>query len=176
MKSKLLVLCASLLLASCASYVNPNNANEVATGITVSRDEYKKITVYRAPVFKSVRNQGLSQHIGYVHLQAAKQDSTGLVIYGIHVRDTHFQKTWCHLNTAYDINGNRLEVQRMGSDVNCMSATCLFMEDVLVLVSRDYLEQHQNTGIKFQVSGSNGGENYTVSPAYIKAFLAKVPF
>lgn len=83
---------------------------------------------------------------------------------------------WLFLNEAYDIDGNKLPVNVLNRDVHCSSATCLHMETIQIVVSRDYLEQHQQTGIKFQVSGKNGSEEYQIPSTYIKTFLDNVPF
>lgn len=175
MKNQLAILFTVMMMAACTSYVNPNNSHEVAAGIKVDYDNYKKIKTYSAPVMKQSHQYGITKHLGFVSLLAVKKDKTDEIIYSIHVRDTHFLTNWRFLDTAYDIDGNQLTVKKLGTNINCISLTCLREESIIILVSRTYLEQHQGTGIKFQVSGKNGQENYEVPAEYIQAFLSKVP-
>lgn len=175
MKVKFFTLCTGLFLAACVSYVDPNNGQDVASRVTVHHDNYKKYTLYSGPVFKQSHRYGITEQIGYLALRAGK-DAKGGITYAIDVANTHFQTTWRYLNEAYDIDGNKLAVTKGKNNVNCISGTCLFAEQLLIAVSRDYLEQHKNTGIKFQVSGSNGSANYEIPAAYVQAFLSKLPF
>ena len=170
------IVVVSILLTSCfsgcASYVNPNNEIEVSKNIKIETDNYRKIMAYSAPVISHTNYKNSNQ--GFIMLQAGKRLKTGEVSYQITLRNHTFH--WYFLNTAHDSEGNQLPVQKIKSDVRCMSSVCSHFEDVNIKVSRHYLEQHQENGLMFQVSGKNGSAEYKIPSAYIKAFLAKVPF
>ena len=164
----------ALLLASCSFGVNPNDTKAISSGIKVSHNNYKKLTIYSAPEFQTVHKYGMLQGWGFISLAAAKQQTTGQIVYAITLRD--MLPGWLFLDEAYDIDGNKLQVNVLDRKVNCSSNVCLHTETLQIVVSRDYLEQHQQAGIKFQVSGKNGSEEYQIPSTYIKTFLTNLPF
>ncbi len=81
-------------------------------------------------------------------------------LYGI-----YRSSSWAFLNSAVDSDGNRLdfvEIDRIvGSGIT---------EHFAVNLSRKYIEEHLESGMKIQVYGKRGDHVYNVAPRFVQAF------
>lgn len=166
---KFLFLSLILSVVACAPItpqVDVNNQQAVSDAITTEYDEFRKITSFKAPeIIQTDRNRLL--------LRAFKEDS-GNTIYQIYT--ANMSNGWVFYNSVYDSDGNKLNFTKISSQVvSCVGGgRCLVREDIGVNISRDYLEKHQSTGIRFKASGRNGESIYFIPGAYIRAFLSKI--
>jgi hypothetical protein len=161
----------ALALTACASPirqrgVNWNDPQDIATWMTVSRDEYKKTIKVQGPTFGT--------EIASAMLRAWRPDgSSGVTDYQIYVKSVYRSDHWRSYSEAYDADGQRLPVTKIVSDVRCYQYGCLYAEHVGLEVTERYLREHAPGGIRVQVSGPGGEERLSLPAAYIAAFLQK---
>lgn len=137
----------------------------VSAAISVQRDDFKKITNYKGP-------NASSDILDLVFLRAWKTDATGSVTYQIYVMD-HYYTDWRFYSSAYDSNGNSLDTTLISRNVgSCSQYGCSHDEHLGLNVSQAYLENNQDNGIRFKVSGKAGEEIFFIPGGYIKAFLS----
>ena len=157
-----------LILSACASYLaphtNPNDPQAVVRAISVKRDDFKKITNYTGPNAASFSDA--------LFIRAVKTDA-GSMTYQIYVMHT-YSGEWRFYNSTYDSKGTPLDTTLISRDVITCAGSygCTHQEHLGLNVSREYLEQNQQLGIRFKVSGRAGEEVFFIPPAYIRAFLA----
>lgn len=164
------MIIVTLILCSCvtpAPRIDINNPQEVASAISINHDNFKKLTNYKGPDASSNINDKL-------FIRARKNDSNDRVDYQIYVMD-YYYGDWRFYNSAYDSNGNRLDTIIISRDVvSCDEYGCSHEEHMGLNVTRDYLENNQNAGIRFKISGKAGEEIFFIPAGYIKAFLSVV--
>lgn len=169
-----------------------NNEEVVAKLVSIDNDNFKKMVTYTGPILsmdgaKDRKDWKGKSEIGLVALLLNKHELTNQNIYNIIV-DMSYLGAWRNYETAYDSEGNILSVQLDRRLVDSSSKLySLRTETVLLSVTRQYLEAHQDTGVRFQVR--NRGErpvkdiygNYVnlyfegfLPGGYIKGFLSAV--
>lgn len=169
-KKSLSSVAVALLLAACAS--SPPVAQKqvslkqyVIESTTVQRDEFKKQLIYRGPnTFRS----------GYIQvfIRAWKFEKDNSTRYQIYVSD-YYDTAWRFYNSAYDSNGNQLDMTPISKEVIGCSrySGCTYNETVGINVTKDYLQNNLESGIRFQISGKAGDNVFYVPGNYIKGFL-----
>ncbi len=174
---KIMVVAASILmLAACSSRgpaasqavtppgLNLNNAQEVAGASVVQRDEYGTSTIYRGPNLASKAQDQL-------FILARKTDA-GSVTYQIYIAIS-YSGVWRFYNWAYDDDGKTLDLTLLSRNLApCERDDCVHNEHVSVDVTRKYLEEHLQSGLRLWLSGKAGKEAFFIPPGYIKAFLS----
>lgn len=174
---KIMAVAASILmLAACSSPgpapapqavtppgLNLNNAQDVAGASVVQRDEYGTTTIYRGPNLASKAQDQL-------FILARKTDA-GSVTYQIYIAIS-YSGVWRFYNWAYDDDGKTLDLTLLSRNLaQCQNNDCMHNEHVSVDMTRRYLEEHIQSGLRFWLSGKAGKEEFFIPPGYIKAFL-----
>lgn len=163
----LLLLVVVLSFSACAA-PSPRPQHDLSDPVTVrtqttkTYDEFKKITTYLGPDLSPVRYEALL-------IRAFGPDARNMM-YQIYVRD-QYGKQWRFYNSAYDSDGNKLEFLSISRDVGSCRYGCDYYEDMGIGVSRQYLEQHKTTGLRFKISGRGGEEIYQIPAGYVRGFL-----
>ena len=157
------------LLAGCAApprpAVNISDPAQVTRAVKVDRDEFKKVTTYEGP-----DAGGSSRDTWILRAQVAPT----WTIYQFYIV-ANYTGDWRFYDEAYDSDGKRLELTRVAQKVRaCSSIGCNKDEHVAALLSKKYLEDHAQTGIRIQVSGRGEKQAYFLSPAYVQGFLAAI--
>lgn len=184
MKLALSLLCAALItttLAACympiipstpttppIPYVDLNNVQDVKKSVKVKRDDFKKTTTYISP---EIGHGGTS-----TFLRSWKNDKEASARYQIYVT-TVYDDDWRFYDTAYDSNGNRLDVLVIDREVlkgGCSQHGCAHTEDVAFNVSKEYLEKNIQSGITFKLNGRTANAEIIqfIPGAYIEGFLS----
>jgi hypothetical protein len=171
MSAKIISTIAAILVLSACGLLIPrvdiNDTQSVASAISIQRDDFKKLTKYDGPDVMVDDADG-------VFIRAWKEDATKIVEYQIYVR-IFYVDNWRLYKTAYDSDGNRLDVTVIARNIeSCGGHGCSREEHLGINIPREYLEKKQETGIRFQVSGKGGDEVFFIPGAYIKAFLSIV--
>jgi hypothetical protein len=167
MKLAVSLLLALALSACVGPTVNPNDPQAVARNVHVQRDEFRKVTVFTGP--------SALDELDLVLLRAFRSDggSTSIEIY---LRWQYEDSRFHGYRSALDSNGNQLSVRNISQNVvTCKAAwACVYAENVAVNVTRAYLENNRQTGIRFKLIGDGGESVFSLPPAYIAGFLAAV--
>lgn len=161
----------SFVLAGCLpTYVSPpapvipTDPAAIAAATKINHDDFQKITTYRGVNADS-----------YVplFLRAYRQDVDQTTKYQIYSQ-IFYSGDWQFYSTAFDANGKKMDLTKIASKVeSCSGGTCYHSEDFALNVTRAYLEENRETGIKFKVSGKiEGGDRVKfIPPGIIKGFL-----
>lgn len=163
----LAIITIAVSACSIVPRVNLNDQVSVSQNISVSRDDFEKITSYDGP-------NAATTDAGYdfVRLRAIKMDGYKGYLYQIYVND-YYRGEWRFYDSATDSNGNSLETILFDRKTRvCSSDTCSHTEQLGIMVSKEYLESNQNSGVKFRISGKRGSEVFYIPPGYIKGFLS----
>jgi len=175
MKNKRSIAAAFLfiLLGGCLPGVKPIAPNPTLTDPTqvsaqtkVTRDEFKKMTKFEG---------ANASPYNRLYLRGWRDDRTAMITYQVYI--TSFYSTeWRHYNEAYDSDGNRMDFISIDKKVDSCSGArgCYFEETVGLNVTRKYLEDRQDTGIRYKVSGKVGEFTGFLPAAYVKGFLMSV--
>lgn len=162
------------ICASCAPTVQRSNVSTSRSpffDISTTYDEFKKLTQYTGTNCATAPND-------YVIIRAWSDDQTGLAQYQIYVADVLNNGSiaeWRYYSAAYDDSGQQLSLIQIRRDVGpCGRFGCSLTEHVGLNVSRQYLTAHQESGIRFQLSGTSGNEVFFIPPLYVRIFLTHV--
>jgi len=163
------LVCVVALLAGCASLptLSQQTPEQIASRSAVRRDEFTKMTFVDG------------QHVLFgdwgqnrYYLGAARQGETGEPVYSLAMFSRRtFREGWAFWNSASDSDGAKLPTEKAGSDVTEGGGTS---EAVQVVLSRAYLDQHIETGVKLKIYGRGVEQILEVPGNYIKGFLMKV--
>jgi hypothetical protein len=138
---------------------------QVAVMTRATHDEYKKTTS-----FKGVN----ASRDNYLVLRGWRDDRTKSTEFQVYIT-SYYSGQWRFYSEAYDSEGNRLDFVSIDQHVaSCGSYSCRYSETIGLNVSRQYLEDHRTTGIRFKVSGKAGEFTDFLPAAYIKGFLDSV--
>lgn len=163
----LAAVASAISLTACVAptqNISVNDPQAIANAISVTRDDFKKITNYKAP------NVAVNKYDA-LFIRASKSDATGGIGYQIYLMD-QYPGTWRFYDSAYDSNGNKLDVTQISRNLDgCSKYGCSYIEHIAINVTREYLEKNQENGIRFKVGGKGGEEIFFVPPTYITAFL-----
>jgi len=147
-----------------APQLNLNDAQDVAGASSVQRDDYAKTTTYRGPNLASKPQDQL-------FVQARKTDA-GSITYQIFVK-INYSGVWRFYNQAYDPEGNALYTTLLSRNLaQCQDNDCVHSERLSVDVTRNYLQEHLQSGLRFSMRGKADEEIFFIPSGYIKAFLS----
>lgn len=142
-----------------------DDVRSVTHAIRVQRDHLDKTTLIIGP---SVTTGILDT----IMLRARKPDTGGEIHYQVYLTD-YYHGDWHLYDKASDLQGNLLKITLNSRDVSsCAYITCSHYEQLGLDVSREYLEKNRENGLEIVISGPGGKENFSISPAYIQAFLS----
>lgn len=145
--------------------LNLNDPQAVAGASSIERDELGTTTIYRGP-------NAAKKHLDQLFIRARRTDA-GSVSYQIYVV-INYIGVWRFYNWAYDTNGNTLDLMLLSRNLDqCRSSDCAQNEHLSIDVTREYLEEHKQSGVRFWLSAKEEiTEVLFIPPGYIKAFLS----
>jgi len=138
----------------------------VAKATKVERGESDLATIYKGPNIASNPQDQL-------YIRALKS-FTGSITYEIYVV-INYTGYWRFYNLAYDTYGNILDLTVMDRDIDeCKRIDCIQQELLIVEVTRKYLEEHMQGGLRFWVSAKKEKtkEVLFIPAGYVIAFLS----
>lgn len=151
---------------------NWNNPIETKSRVIVENDNFEKIVKYTGPIMRIVVSPVEVQNIS---LRSKTSLKTGNTLFQIYTSNTYSDYDWRFYDKAYSSEGDKLEVTLISKDVDCYKNRCSHIEKIGIDLTRDYLEKHSETGIKYKVIGKSGSGIFFLPAAYIKGFLSAVP-
>jgi hypothetical protein len=138
----------------------------VAKATKVQRGESNLATVYKGPnIAGNPRDQ--------LYIRALKSD-VGSISYEIYVV-INYTGYWRFYNLAYDTYGKNLDLTVMTRNIDeCKRIDCVQQELLIVDVTRKYLEENMQSGLRFWVSAKKEKtrEVLFIPSGYILAFLS----
>jgi len=138
----------------------------VAKATVVLREDYNLTTIYRGPNISSNPQDQL-------FIRAMKTD-TGNITYQIYVI-INYTGIWRFYNWAYDTYGKTMMLTNMTRDIGeCKRIDCAQHEFVILDVTRNYLEENMQSGLRFWMRGKEekAKEVFFIPSGYIIAFLS----
>jgi hypothetical protein len=138
----------------------------VAKATKVQRGESNFATIYKGPNVASNPQDQL-------YIRALKSDA-GNITYEIYVV-INYTGYWRFYNLAYDTYGNILDLTVMTRDIDeCKRIDCVQQELLIVDVTRKYLEENMQGGLRFWLSAKKEKtrEVLFIPSGYIMAFLS----
>ncbi len=96
--------------------------------------------------------------------------------YGISITDHYYDEVWHGYELATDSEGHSFllhVVERR--ETYCDEYGCAKDEQVSLGVSREYLQQHEEDGVRLHIEGRRGAAVYVLPGGYIGAFLRQAP-
>jgi hypothetical protein len=148
-----------------APNLNLNDDQSVAERSSVQRERHSRTTIYRGP-------NAATKPSDQLYIRASKTDA-GDVSYQIYVV-IGYSGAWRFYNWAYDTNGNSLYLTVMTRNLAaCNRDDCSHNEHLVIDVTRKYLEENMQSGLRIRVSGKkeDAKEEFLIPAGYIKAFL-----
>jgi hypothetical protein len=136
---------------------------DLRSTIKVSYDEFKKLTKYEG--------SNVATGSDVVFLRAWRPDKSPMIIQ-IYVMD-YYHDEWRFYHSAWDSDGVKLYTTQISRDVGSCSrySGCSHYEHLGLNVTREYLEKHRRTGVRFKLSGKTGEEVFSIPADHIDAFL-----
>lgn len=80
-------------------------------------------------------------------------------------------KDWIFFDSAYDIDGNRLDFVEIDREVSTSSG---ITEDFALNLSEDYLESAAEKGMNVKFVGQRGERTLVLKPHYIEGYLKRL--
>ncbi len=134
--------------------------------VAVKSDDFKKMVEFTGP------NCAPPSSSDSVFLRAWKSKE-GAPNYQVCVRHT-YAGDWKYFNSAWDSNGNRLDVTVISRNVgSCYGGACTLNEHIGINVSQGYLDRAAMSpeGMTFKIEGKAGQKIFSLPPAYVEGFL-----
>lgn len=139
--------------------------------VDIEVDEFTKDVKYWGPVTKTSRTDIVVLTSNQLHAvsKGAKTD------YVLLVSVMHSLGGYLDFKTAVDSNAKKLGLKSGGRDLsNCSRAGCIYTENAVVQLSRQYLVEHSTSGLRIRLDG-RAQQIFEVSAADVILFLSKVP-
>lgn len=151
--------------SSIAQTIDPNDFEAVKNAIKIKRDDFAKKISYEGP--SSTKDDRDS-----VFIRSWKYDKDNITKYQIYIAD-YYLGEWRFYNSAFDSNGNKLDVVVIARDVGSCSrySGCSHIEHIGINISKEYLEKNKDSGIHFKLNGKAGDEIFLLPSAYVQATL-----
>jgi len=178
------------LLVGCAvnptSMVNYSDSQTVASLVTSDTDDYKKITIFRAPNIAKLPEtieykanqylQGDSPENSKVYLRAIRStEGKQLTVYQLYISSNYLasRNSWKFYNEAIDSNGKKLKMNIIDRKVgDCGQYGCSLEETLGITMLKQDLEEYALTGLKVKLYSKNGSSQiYYIPGGYISGFL-----
>jgi len=159
----------TLLLGGCASgpYIEDMSTAQVAAGVTVKRDEYRKVTTVTSPV---VFRHEPARSTKY-WLEAARHDGSPEASFQILLNTWRGHSLgWAFWSQAFDASGEQLPVLKHGSEVGNGGMT---YELVGVVCKRSFLDARTATGLNIRIDGTRASQVIELPANYVVGFLAR---
>jgi len=144
-----------------------NDAGYIAQTTTVEKDPYKATTSYVAKALYNEMGSRVFLRATAFDDQEAEDPSVMQLYFGLR------NNGWMFPHSVY-IAGDRYDVTKIGSDVNCASYGCTNYEDVGLSITGEQLEAWSKTGVSLKVAGKAGEQVFTINPGYISGFRSVV--
>ena len=138
----------------------------VAKATKVQRGESNLSTIYKGPNIASNTQDQL-------YIRALKSDA-GSITYEIYIV-INYTGVWRFYNLAYDSYGKTIVLTNMTRDIEeCKRTDCPQQEFIILDVTRKYLEENMQSGLRFWVSAKKEKtkELLFIPSGYILAFLS----
>ena len=167
------VVLVFIQLAGCTQLIGEQPSNGEA-GTTPSI----QVDLQRDEVRKTEKRQGpnCALKAGSVLLLRSLAMPGSPTLYTIYVMDHYFDDFWRRYETASDSEGHTLPMQVLERELGlCSAYGCAKNEHLDLSVTREYLMAHEDSGLRFQISGRGGSEVYFLPGGYISAFLRQSP-
>jgi hypothetical protein len=144
-------LLAMLSLTGCAATTNPSS---FAHGTKVGYDPYLRTTSIVGP------NISLFP-VNYFLDRINGQD---------YITGWYEASEWAFLHAAFDIDGNQLAFEKLGSKVGYGGTV---QENFSIHLPYSYLRDHSLKPIRIRVFGENNSVDISMNPMYVQGFLSK---
>jgi len=149
--------CISIDLGFTSIEEKLTDPNWIAARITIERDDFRKMTIFRGPWIEAYLGDGL-------RLCAYKKAD---LEYQIYLQVNPFS-SWHSYDYAYDSDGKKLWMTSQFRPV-----VSWIVQDCFISVSKKYLQNHSSSGIRFKLYPEEMKEKvFFIPPAYIQAFLS----
>ena len=170
---RVLLMFVCVLFSGCVQFargpwIDWDAATTPPMQLTILRDERKELVTYEGP-------NCAPNPLSALLLRAVA--SGGMPpAYGIHITDHYYGDVWRRYELATDSEGQSFLLQVLERrESYCDEYGCAKDERVRILVSREYLQQHEGNGVQLQMEGRGGATVYVLPGGYIGAFLRQVP-
>lgn len=149
----------------------------VAAATIVKFDDFKKQSLFIGPnVYKD--DVPANETSDSQRLHASRNELQGTANYYIQVSHRDAGKVGSYYE-AYDSNGTNLNLhtqdrKRFMCDKPSMMDWCVNVEKITLEVTKKYLEDNQDVGIRYKVTGKGGEFIDFIPPVFIKGFLKRL--
>lgn len=139
--------------------------------VNVEYDEFKGATIYTGP--RVILEEEPPSAINRAYLRALKHKSLSFTFFQIYLSDDYHSEDWRLYHSAWDSHGTKLDLTVIERNVrSCNGTFCIYQENIGIDITRQYLETHQNAGIRFKVGGKRGDQIFFFPSKQIKVFLS----
>jgi hypothetical protein len=150
-----------------------NNPIETTNRVRVKIDEFTKNTKYVGPniaIHRGLDHSPFGTQDLFIRAWITKDDKKPTFQIYVH----SLAGDWRHFTSAYDSDGNSLDVTIISRDVGgCIGGGGVCTHEHLGLnISKSYLEAHIENGLRFKIRGKSGEEIHTIIGSYIEGFLS----
>ena len=166
----LVLLCQTFISCSPPPKVNFLDPLSVSENIYVDYDEFEKTALFQGPRIKP-------NYEDFHLIRAYKFDDESFpTLYQIYISTKYSAADWRFYDSAYDSNGNNLDMMVITRDFDVGSgARVNFKEEFVLNVSKEYLENyddvHRNLMIKYSCKDPMWDKVIRIPGGYIKAIL-----
>ena len=181
-----LVSLFALVLTGCTPHEGARPVTSVGTSTTddsryktdpnkvdIQYDEFTKATSYFGTTHTDGRlgEYGIIGESVFLSLWRSPEES----VYLLNVAATYGGDGFHMFDGAIDISGAKLSAYDSKRDVHCSGGSCTYEEIILLLITRQDIEDRINTGFRFRLEGRYGSQEIKLPAEYVRGFLAKVP-
>lgn len=172
MTKPFVLLAALLALSGCMNVRSPES---VAKHIYHTQDEYSRSEIFRAPRYNTipwvVRLTLPWIDSAWVHLRTVNDPQHGIDRQLVVEFDE--QLGWSYFGTAYDINGQRLNVNGLGLLAPCPNDECFYSDTIAISLPNGYLESYAKAGVGLDIKlyGLFGERVVQVPAGYVEGFV-----
>ena len=167
----ILIVFIVLSFTGCLS-VNVKDTNEIKTETTKTYDEHQGMWYLEAPSVL-VSGELLSGTSYRYYLQAWSKTGyfhSSETIIQLHVEVTLYD--WAYINSAYSY-GESFHLNKIDSEVFCLTAACYVTEEVGVILPPQKLEEmSKKTTMDIKLAGSASSIVVEIPGTYIRGFIA----
>ena len=146
--------------------------------IEVSVDEFTKETIYSGPetfTFGGSTEEVNSGADASLYASAKKGADTSYALRFYTLRTAPASKGYQIIESAIDTDSQSLPVILVQRSVECSRGQCDFTENGLISISRKYLQNHAQSGLRVRLNGQRGSQIVNIPASDVTEFLAKVP-
>lgn len=154
----------TLALIGCSGKrFDPTQYTEVASSISRTRDNFRKVNTTTGPPIKN----GASEHF----IRSFTIDGHNVRSFQIYA-EISSSSVPDNFDTAYDISGKKLPTTYIATKViGCSRYGCSYAQHVGIDIDQEYLNRNRMTGVRIQLSSKSEKKIIIIPAAYIQAFL-----